>query len=171
MASIDDCAARRPEIRLEMDRLGVGFPSESSGVRLPPIELRDGFFCRRGEGGGLLLLAELDARRDGGGTDGVVAARFGDALCDVRRGREGDGRLGVGGAEDVACVPFKDMCLVPCDRLASAVVSVSVSVAMSGICGGKRGSRPFSPGVDCSMVECEAPRSTTSTVLKVVSNK
>ena len=53
-----DCASRKPEIRLEIDRFGVNFLSVSSDA--PPSELRDSLRMVFGDDGALLRLFELD---------------------------------------------------------------------------------------------------------------
>ena len=102
-----------------MDLFGVGRFSCSSEV--PPSDDLELLRMSLGEGGGLFMLAELDARRKV-----ACCCRRGDSLsikgdvggCDVRRTRGGARRLlGVAGAE--VCVSkvlgafvVTDMCLM-----------------------------------------------------------
>lgn len=57
--SIVECASRRPAIRFEIDRLGVGLLSSSA---VPPKDACDPLLRMLGEDGRLLVLAELEVR-------------------------------------------------------------------------------------------------------------
>lgn len=136
-----------------MERFGVGLFSWSSADP-PPNDDLDPFLTKRGDEGGLLRLAELDARRPGACCGrGELLAGIGDvAGCDVRRA-EGVLRRGVGGAEELGeCVSVcaaVESCL-GASGINSLESSVMACFAGAGLtCSGSGG--PLSGGAAGSM--------------------
>lgn len=124
-----ECDSRRPEMRFEIDRFGVGLFSLSSAR--PPIEDLDSFLASFGELSGLSMLAEPEARRIGiGGSRGELLLIPGDiAVCDVRLAEEGRDP-GVRGADDIvpAVSLATEICLIASETCVVSKARPSVFV-------------------------------------------
>lgn len=114
------CASLRPEIRLEIDRFGVGLLVGSESSWPTPSDDLELLFLTTGDEGARLMLAELDGRRIGAfcrrGEGGFENA----ADCDTRRDAGLD-MLGFVGCGDLptgtSFVVATDSGCEGCDRL------------------------------------------------------